>query len=511
VGRWLKPIRVAVALAVATAAALAFLDFGRILPVRWAGALARAQLVPAVLRLPSTGALVTLAVLTLVTLLFGRVYCSTLCPLGTLQDVVIRLRRPPDRRRRLRSTFQRPRVAVHLAVSGAAIAIAAAGHLAALELLEPWSSFGRTLGTVGRPIVALTLNAASRLFALAHVYALPPVKSPPLVWPALLVAVAWVVGIGALSLARGRLYCNLLCPAGALLHLLSRRTAFALTIDAAKCTGCGLCARECKARCIDVSRRRIEYAACVACFDCVAVCPKGAFGFTRTRPAKTPCAADRGRRELLRSAGVVATGLLVPGVVRGSAPDPRDRRRPVVPPGAGDERHFTSRCTACQLCVAACPTQVLRPSLTEYGLGGLLQPRLVFDAGACVYDCHRCGEVCPTGAIMNLPLDAKRRVQVGRARFVKEECVVKQKHKACGACAEHCPTKAVQMVPFEGALRIPELKEELCIGCGACEHPCPTSPRKAIWVEARSPHGTAKKPKQPALTSPLENGADFPF
>jgi MinD superfamily P-loop ATPase len=79
---------------------------------------------------------------------------------------------------------------------------------------------------------------------------------------------------------------------------------------------------------------------------------------------------------------------------------------------------------------------------------------------------------------MNLPLDAKRRVQVGRARFVKEECVVKQKHKACGACAEHCPTKAVQMVPFEGALRIPELKEELCIGCGACEHPCPTRPRK---------------------------------
>jgi formate hydrogenlyase subunit 6/NADH:ubiquinone oxidoreductase subunit I len=149
--------------------------------------------------------------------------------------------------------------------------------------------------------------------------------------------------------------------------------------------------------------------------------------------------------------------------------------------------------------------------LTEYGLGGLLQPRLVFDAGACVYDCHRCGEVCPTGAIMSLPLDTKRRVQVGRARFVKEECVVKQKHKACGACAEHCPTKAVQMVPFEGALRIPELKEELCIGCGACEHPCPTRPRKAIWVEARSPHGTAKKPEQPALTSPFENGADFPF
>ncbi|MEZ5601746.1 MAG: 4Fe-4S binding protein [Candidatus Competibacteraceae bacterium] len=36
------------------------------------------------------GAAGFLAVLAL-TLLFGRVYCSTICPLGTLQDIVIRV------------------------------------------------------------------------------------------------------------------------------------------------------------------------------------------------------------------------------------------------------------------------------------------------------------------------------------------------------------------------------------------------------------------------------------
>ena len=90
--------------------------------------------------------------------------------------------------------------------------------------------------------------------------------------------------------------------------------------------------------------------------------------------------------------------------------------------------------------------------------------------------------------------------------------MVEVKRKACGACAEHCPTKAISMKPYgdpSERLRIPEVDEEACIGCGACEHPCPVLPRKAIWVEARSPHGRAKKIEQPPLESPKEG--DFPF
>jgi ferredoxin len=106
----------------------------------------------------------------------------------------------------------------------------------------------------------------------------------------------------------------------------------------------------------------------------------------------------------------------------------------------------------------------------------------------------------------------KHLTQIGRARFVKADCVVEVKRKACGACAEHCPTKAISMKPYGDPaerLRIPEVDEEACIGCGACEHPCPVLPRKAIWIEARSPHGRAKKIEQPPLESPKEGG--FPF
>ena len=222
---------------------------------------------------------------------------------------------------------------------------------------------------------------------------------------------------------------------------------------------------------------------------------------------------------MLRGAALAPAVLLAPAALvvsaaaRAAAPDPRDARAPVTPPGSLDRRHFTSRCTACHLCVASCPTQVLRPSLLEYGLSGLLQPRLVYDGGACVYDCNLCGQVCPTDAIVELPLPEKRLVQVGRARFVKADCVVETKKKVCGACAEHCPTKAIAMLPYRGdpVLRIPEVNEEACIGCGACEHPCPVEPRKAIWVEARSPHGRAKKIEQkPVEKAPAADDA-FPF
>lgn len=527
--RHLRHLRAAVALAVLALAALAFLDFGRLLPARVAAPVARLQLVPALLRLPARAAVVTVLALALLTLLLGRVYCSTLCPLGTLQDVLIRLGAGLRRRPRFRSV--RPPAAVQLGVAALAGALAAAGWLLPLDLLEPWSAFGRVLAALGRPLVAFSVNGVSGLLAELHVYAVAPVAAPAVPAAALVVALCSLAGLAALTRARGRLFCNLLCPAGALLRLVAGRAALRVSIDGARCNGCGRCALACKAGCIDAAGRAVDHAACVACFDCLAECPRDGVRFGRPLPASQgsrPGADDAGgeppgdgalpaarggllRRDLLRVAGLAAAGgVLRPAAALAAPPDPRDARRPITPPGAGDLRRFTSRCTACQLCVATCPTQVLRPALLEYGPAGLLQPHLVYAAGACAYDCRRCGEVCPTGAIAPLSLEAKKRVQVGRARFVKDDCVVAVKQKACGACAEHCPTKAVKMVPYQGRLRIPEVDEALCVGCGSCEHPCPTEPRKAIYVEARSPHGTAKAPEQAPLETPPA-GADFPF
>jgi ferredoxin len=139
-----------------------------------------------------------------------------------------------------------------------------------------------------------------------------------------------------------------------------------------------------------------------------------------------------------------------------------------------------------------------------------MQPTLDFNRSFCNYDCVKCSEVCPTGAITRQLPEEKQLVQMGVVRFLVESCVVKVDHTDCGACSEHCPTKAVQMVPWRDGLFIPQIRPSLCVGCGACEFACPTEPYKAIYVDGRVVHQKAK-----ALIDdegPREDDADdFPF
>ncbi len=137
-----------------------------------------------------------------------------------------------------------------------------------------------------------------------------------------------------------------------------------------------------------------------------------------------------------------------------------------------------------------------------------MQPRMDFHSGFCNYDCTRCTDVCPTGAIMPLMPEAKRLTQIGKAVFIKDNCIVHTEKTACGACSEHCPTKACHMVPYEGRLLIPEVKDEICIGCGACEYACPTRPYRAIFVDGNPLHEAASKPESKELEAVP---SDFPF
>jgi formate hydrogenlyase subunit 6/NADH:ubiquinone oxidoreductase subunit I len=193
---------------------------------------------------------------------------------------------------------------------------------------------------------------------------------------------------------------------------------------------------------------------------------------------------------------------------------PEKRTSPVSPPGSRSIEHFTSRCTACHLCVSACPSRVLAPSFLDYGVSGMMQPQMDFHAAHCNFDCTVCSNICPSGAILPLTKDQKRQTQMGVAHFVKENCVVYTDNTNCGACSEHCPTKAVHMVPYLNAngrkLVIPEVNEKICVGCGGCEHACPTRPYKAIWVDGNPVHKVAEKPIIEELKQP-EPTEDFPF
>lgn len=79
----LRTIRLTAAIVCFTLITLLFLDFTGTLHT-WFGWLAKIQFLPAVLAL-NIGVVLFLIVLTL---LFGRIYCSVICPLGVFQDAV---------------------------------------------------------------------------------------------------------------------------------------------------------------------------------------------------------------------------------------------------------------------------------------------------------------------------------------------------------------------------------------------------------------------------------------
>ncbi|MBE0642331.1 MAG: 4Fe-4S dicluster domain-containing protein, partial [Bacteroidales bacterium] len=157
------------------------------------------------------------------------------------------------------------------------------------------------------------------------------------------------------------------------------------------------------------------------------------------------------------------------------------------------------------------PTGVLQPSLNEYGWLNVMQPVMDPHTGYCNYECVRCLEVCPTGAITRLSPEEKKKVQIGRTRFIEELCVVTKDNTACGACSEHCPTKAVNMIPWKGGkLTIPNVDNTICVGCGACEFACPTTPR-SIVVDGNPIHRIAEMPRNMGEKAEEAVMEEFPF
>ena len=449
-----------------TMVTLLFLDFTGTIH-RWFGWLARIQFLPAVL----AGNFAVVSLLVIITLLFGRVYCSVICPLGIFQDVISWANGRRKKKNRFRFSWSPAKNLLRYGTLAVFIAVMAAGFMSIAAIIAPYSMYGRIAGSLFAPL--------------------------------------WQWGNNLLAWVAGRI--DSYAFYGTEVWLKSLPVLIVAIIS--------LCGRHCKASCINMKEHVIDYSRCVACFDCLDTCSEGAISYRPFWKKTTPDdktvsdkaaltsndgvrdsasgRPDNGRRAFIASAAAAIGAATVKAQemkVDGGLAAIQEkkipvRKTPLKPAGSVGLKHFTDHCTACQLCVAVCPNQVLRPS---GNLMTLMQPEMSYERGWCRPECTRCSDVCPSGPIGHVSVEEKSSIQIGHAVIIYENCVVNTDNVACGNCARHCPSGAIKMVHSvpgnKESLRIPTVVEERCIGCGACEYLCPARPVSAIYVEGHEIH-----------------------
>jgi ferredoxin len=463
-------------------------------------------------------------VIIILTFFFGRVYCSTICPLGTLQDIISFLSKKIKRKKYF--GFSKPHSILRYSILSITLLSVLSGFIIFLNLLDPYSNFGKISSLLFKPVLIFINNIAASSLENLNLYIIYPVEFKGIRLFSLIYPLIFLLVVVWLSFNYGRLFCNTICPVGTLLGFISKFSLFKISAESESCRGCRLCERACKAGCIDKNNKEVDFTRCVGCYNCFTVCPKNKINFVRRKyktgipSSKLPI--DEGKRNFIKSSVTSLFSLagisIIQIIPKKESKVPVYRANPVSPPGSKSLEHFTDTCTACHLCVSACPAQVLQPSFLEYGFLGILQPVMDYSTSYCNYECTICTEVCPTGAILPLRPEEKKLIQLGKSKFIKENCVVFTENTACGACSEHCPTKAVKMIPYVPEnnpslknLHLPEVHEEYCTGCGACEHACPTKPYKSIYVEGNPVHLAAKKPPKEKLEEKIDYQEDFPF
>ncbi len=514
--KYFKKSRVILALLFLGAFLVSFADIKGNLPSSFYKSVLYLQFLPSILKFITPGTILSLGflVVLILTIVGGRVYCSTICPLGIVQDIIIFLRRKILPKKRYK--YKKPLIILQYSILGLGIISLLFGGILFFNWLDPYSNFGRIATHIYQPIVLKTNNAIASNIGLG----LHPLESRPIHYGSLFFAGGILVLVSILSIFRERLYCNSICPVGTVLGFLSKFSIFKIRIEDSTCTKCGKCQVACKANCINIKDMSVDETRCISCYDCIPVCNDNAIGYKLSylkfaKPQLQESKPDSTRRLfLVATAGYLASKPLTVLASTPTVPEEEHicfyRRGTVSPPGSTSVEHLKDRCVACHLCVSVCPTKVLQPSWLEYGITGMLLPKMDYALNFCNFECTKCGEVCPTGAIKHLPLEEKKLTQLGKVQFVKEDCIVETEGTACGSCSEHCPTQAVNMVPYKNGLTIPETDSSICIGCGACEYACPVEvPHKAIFVSANEIHVLAEEPKTEKIE--YEETEEFPF
>ncbi len=494
----LRKIRITLATVMFLGLTWLFLDFTGTAHVflSW---MAKVQLLEAVLALN----VVVVAALVLLTLVFGRIYCSVICPLGIMQDLFGWLGK---RVKKNRYTYSKALTPLRWAVCAVFLIALVRGFGSLAQLLAPYSAFGRIATNLLQPVYVAGNNVLASIAEHYDSYAFYHSD----VWMrsaiSLGIAAVTLVLLAVLAWRNGRTWCNTICPVGTVLSIFAKFSWLKVRFDAAKCKNCSLCTKNCKASCIDFKTHTVDATRCVVCGDCIERCKFGALKYGRGNQSHQSDQSnqdhqdspdDPSRRSFLLSSALLTTAALAQQkdkIMDGGLAEIADkvapeRQTPLSPPGSLSQKNLQTHCTGCQLCISECPNQVLRPS---DDLMHLMQPVMSYERGYCRPECTRCSEVCPAGAIKPIAVEVKASTQIGHAVWIRKNCIPLTDGVSCGNCARHCPQGAIEMVPSdpddESSPYVPAVNEARCIGCGACENLCPARPFSAIYVEGHEVH-----------------------
>ncbi|MBP1532278.1 MAG: 4Fe-4S binding protein, partial [Alphaproteobacteria bacterium] len=413
--------RLLVALAVLILSGAAF--FVRFYPVKIFDAQFTAALQSGSVFDVTLGLVAVLAII-VITLIFGRMYCSTLCPLGLYQELLTVLFKPFYKKRKSTGQPMKHYVFAYF-IAALLFGTLLGGTAVLIRMLDPYSIAGNAM--------------SGAWFGLG-----------------------FVAGLTILVFFEKRFFCTNICPVGAVLGLISRFSLFKIRIDNDKCKICSLCARSCPCGSIDFKNHTVNNETCVKCFKCLAHCNHGALYYGLPKEKQQPFSPKR--RQLIVGA-LCATTLYVAHQAGLMIRFLAAKTGVIIPSGAGKTEEFANRCLNCNLCVKSCPMKIIKPATADV-------PFVHLDYGDafCDYNCHKCSEVCPSGAIKRITLETKQHIKIANAVINEDICI------KCGICAMECPKKII--IKEDGDF--PLIQFDKCIGCGKCAGACPV---KAIKIE----------------------------
>ena len=237
--------------------------------------------------------LVTITTIVAFSLVFGRAFCSWVCPLGSLQELAACVSR--------RTAGTRRTSAMRYVAAVVALAAVVVSFLASKPRTLVFSEMAMVFWAMALFIIILfAVNSPAHerwlkrlryisLVLVALVYLVRVYTGGPfcvmfrdsLDYSSIISAAGVVVASLILALA----WCKFLCPEGALFGLLSRRAAWRVA-KTQHCTNCNTCGESCLMQAVE--QGHFDRTSCVLCGRCVERCPEGALRYEAAHPRGAP-------------------------------------------------------------------------------------------------------------------------------------------------------------------------------------------------------------------------------